>query len=368
MQILTECSFRPTTEDQEAFNAHKKTPFLGLSGSAWDLKQLQHCYIDFKPGLEALQLLKSQNLLTADSVISQHLLRHLSHDWMGILKSCADDHAQQPLSPLDHGLGKLASLPWSEHSYHSSSSPELQSSSPINQTPSNPSPEQQGKIQRTSEYAQTPTRSPGSSMCISPSALPLSPGAACSPSSTYNQSPAQRQGKGGVSVYQQSHPPSSPPEMTTPFTGMLSPPRFALSQEHKNLRARSQSIASSEMDLDESASQSGYAQGSADWDPQPTLPVIKQDKSSLPNTKLVPYSSSSSSIGHHSSPSADSNSSLASGYNLGLEPVPQENKPESDVEHVARLLMEVVMNGMVAAASSPKGSNAGRWKFKEKIG
>ena len=367
MQLSSECSFRPTTEDLGTFNAHKKTPFLGVSGSGWGLKQLQHCHIDFKPGLEALQLLKYQDLLAEESVIAQNLRLELSHDWQGILRSFADDHAQQP-SSLDGGLGKLASLPWSEHSYHSSSSRKLQSSSPINQLPYSPSPEQQRKTQMAAEYASTPTRSPGSSMCLSPSTLLSYPGAAFSTSPTSNLSPAQRQGNGGVSVYQQCLPPSSPPEVTTPFTDMLSPPKFALSQHHKNLRMRSHSIASSEMDLDASASQSGYAQGSADWEPQPTLPVFKRDKSAFSNTKLVPYSSSSSSSGHHSSPSADSNASLASGYNLALEPVPKENKPESDVEHVARLFMEVVMNGVMAAALSTKGNSPGRWKFRHKIG
>ena len=362
MDLSSDCSFRPTTEDREAFDAHKKTPFLGLSGSGWGLKQLQHCYLDFKPDLEALQLLRSQDLLPEDSVIAQHLQRDLSHDWQKILRLCANN---QKLSPLDHGLGKLASLPWSEYSYHSSSSLELQSSPPIFQSPPDPSPEQRQKTQRAAESAQTPTRSPDTSIWTSPSRLPLTPLAA---HSTSKLSPFQRQEKSDISLYRQGSPPSSPPEMTSLFADIASPPKFALAEQRKDLRLRSQSIASSEMDLDEGASQSSYAHGSADLGPQPKLPTHERDKSSLPNPGLVPYSNSSSSRGDHSSPSADSNASLASGYNLDLKPVSEESKPESDVEHVARLLMEVVMSGILPAASSLKGSNPGRWKIRDEIG
>ncbi len=74
------------------------------------VKQLQHCRIDFKSDLEALQLLKFQNLVSKNSVIAGHLRHHLSNDWHASLRSFAADHTRQPLSSLDRGLGRLASL------------------------------------------------------------------------------------------------------------------------------------------------------------------------------------------------------------------------------------------------------------------
>lgn len=140
----------------------------------------------------------------------------------------------------------------------------------------------------------------------------------------------------------------------------------------------SDSTASSKMDLDESESRPGDGQGSLDWNPQPKLPSHRQmperrdresgqaDKVPFSHAKLVPYSDSSST--GQNSPSANSNVSISSRYNPGLDPVYEEDKPEKDVEHVARLFMKVVTNGIMAAASSAKGGSPGRWDITDRVG
>lgn len=90
------------------------------------------------------------------------------------------------------------------------------------------------------------------------------------------------------------------------------------------------------------------------------------DKAPSSHTKLVPYSNSSS-TGRNSS-SANSDISVSSRYNLGLDPIHEESKSEPDVEHVARLFMKVVMNVIMAAASSAKGSSPGNWGISHRIG
>ena len=131
------------------------------------------------------------------------------------------------------------------------------------------------------------------------------------------------------------------------------------------------------MNLDESESRSEDAQGSLNWNPQPKLPSHTQmperrdrgsehaDKAPSSRAKLVPYPDSSS-TGQHS-PSADSNIFVSSRYNSGLDPVHEEDKPESEVEHVARLFMKVVTNAIMAAASSAKGSSPGQWDIIDNI-
>ena len=363
MQLPSEISFKPTTEDLDAFNGHKKTPSLGTSGSNWGLKQLQHSHVNFKSNLEALQLLKIQNVVPENSIIADHLRQNLSADWQEILKSCEAGSTQHPFSPLDYALGELASLARSEGSYHSSSSIEPQSSPPINRSPFETTLEHKRKTQRALEPTQTPSRSPGSSFWSSPPKLPSSPLARYS---TSDLSPPQRQ-----AISQQSPYPASSSRMTTPSTDMASAPRFALLEQPKQPRMLSDSTASLEMDLDESESRSGDAQGSLDWNPQPKLPSHTQmperrdrayeqaDKAPSSRTKLVPYPNSSST--GQSSPSTNSNISISSRYNFGLDPVQEEDKPEPEVEYVARLFIKVIMNAIMAAASSARGSSPGQW-------
>ena len=370
MQLPSEISFKPTREDLDAFNGHKKTPSLGISGSNWGLKQLQHSHIYFKSNFEALQLLKIQNVVPENSIIADHLRQNLSADWQEILKACEAGHTQHSFSPLDHALGELASLARSEGSYHSSSSVEPQSSPPINRSPFETSLEHEQKTQTAPESTQTPIRSPGSSIWSSPSKLPSSPLARYS---TSDLSPPRRQ-----AISQQSPHPASSSRMTMPSIGMASAPGFALLEQPKHSRMRSDSTASLEMDLDESESRSGDAQGSLDWNPQPKLPSHTQmperrdresgqeDKAPSSRTKLVPYPNSSST--GQNSPSANSNVSVSSRYNLGLDPIHEEDKPELDVEHVARLFMEVVINAIMAAASSAKGSSSRQWGISYLIG
>ena len=138
------------------------------------------------------------------------------------------------------------------------------------------------------------------------------------------------------------------------------------------------STASLELDWDESKSRSGDAQGPLDWNSQPKLPSHTQlleargrkseqaDKAPSSRAKLVPYSNSSST--GQNSPSAKSYISVSSRYNLGRDPSHEENKPEPDVEHVARLFMKVVMNATMAAASLAKGSSPGNWGISHRIG
>ena len=369
MQLPSEISFKPTREDLDAFNAHKKTPSLGTSGSNWGLEQLQHSHVHFKSNLEALQLLKIQNVVPENSIIANHLRQNLSADWQEILKSCEAGYTQHSFSQLDCALGELASLARSEGSYHSSSSIEPQSSPPINKSPFETSLEHETKTQRALESTQTPSRSPGSSIWSSPPKLPSSPLARYS---TSNLSPPQRQ---AISK-QSSHPAPSSRE-TTSYTDMTSAPRFALLEEPEQPRMLSDSTASLEMDLDESESRSEDAQGLLNWSPQPKLPSHTQmperrdreseqaNKAPSSRAKLVPYSSSSST--GQISPSANSNISISSRYNLGLDPVHEEDKPEREVEHVARLFMKVVMNAIMAAASSAKGSSPGQWDIIHRI-
>ena len=159
---------------------------------------------------------------------------------------------------------------------------------------------------------------------------------------------------------------------------MASAPRFAILEQPKQPRRLSDSSASLEMDLDESESHPDDAKGSLDWSPQPKLPSHTQiperrdreseqaDKAPSSRAKLVPYSNSSST--GKISPSANSNISISFCYNLGLDPVHEEDKPELDVEYVARLFMNVVMDAIMAAASSAKGSNPGQWDISYRIG
>ena len=370
MQLPSEIIFKPTREDLDAFNGHKKTPSLGTSGSNWGLKQLQHSCVHFKSNLEARQLLKIQNLVPETSIVADHLQKILSTDWQEILKLCKAGYTQHSFSPLDCALGELASLARSEGSYHSSSSVERQSSQPSNRSPFETSLEHERKTQGALESAQTPSRSPGSSTWSSPSKLPSSPLARYS---TSGLSPPRRQ-----AISQQSPHPASSSRMTTPSTDMASAPGFAMLEQPKQPHRLSDSTASLEMDLDESESQSGDAQSSLDWNPQPKLPSHTQmserrdreneqeDKAPSSRAKLVPYSNSSST--GQNSPSANSNISVSSHYNHGLDPVHEEDKPELDVEHVARLFMKVVMDAIMAAASSAKGSNPGQWDIWHRIG
>ncbi len=52
----------------------------------------------------------------------------------------------------------------------------------------------------------------------------------------------------------------------------------------------------------------------------------------------------------------------------GLDPGHEENKPEPEVEHVARLFMKVAMNAIIIAASLAKGSSPGQWGISYRIG
>ena len=370
MQLPSEIIFKPTREDLDAFNGHKKTPSLGTSGSNWGLKQLQHSFVHFKSNLEALQLLKIQDLVPENSIIADHLQKTLSADWQGVLKSCEAGYTQHSFSPLDCALGGLASLARNEGSYHSSSSIEPHASPPTNRSPFETSLEHERKTQGALEPTQTPSRSPSSSIWSSPSKLPSSPLARYS---TSDLSPPRRQ-----ATSQQSSHPASFSRMITPSTDMASAPRFALLEQPTQPRMLSDSTASLEMDLDESESQSGDAHGFLDWSPQPKLPSHTQmperrdreyeqaDKPPFSRTKLVPYPNSSST--GQSSPSANSNISVSSRYNLGLDPVHEEDKPELDVEYVARLFMNVVMDAIMAAASSAKGIYPGQWDISHRIG
>lgn len=363
MPAPSEGLYCPPTPAPHAFSAHGKTPSLGLSGSSWGLKQIQHCYINFKSDLEAIQLIVSPDLVPDNSIIAAHLRQTLSREWLDILKSCETNSGQQPLSTLDRSLGELASLKWSEHSYHSSSSLELKSSPPIDQSPSNPSLEEQRKTQ-------TPTHSPESSMRTSPSPLSSSPLARYS---TSHLLPAQSQEENNLSIEQRNFPSSTPPETTRSFVGIGSPPRLALSSKPGDLRIRSHSTSSAETDLDETASQAGNAQGHADWSPQPELPrhrpIVQQHevKTSPLQPRLVPYSSSSPLVEHRSSPSAHSNASLASRHNLGLDPVPEEDRDERSVECVTRLFIGVIIDSIRAAASAPTRSNPKGWIIRDQV-
>ena len=369
MQLPSEIIFKPTREDLDAFNGHKKTPSLGTSGSNWGLKQLQHSYVHFKSNLEALQLLKIQNLVPDNSIIADQLQNILSTDWQEILKSCEAGYTQHFFSPLDHALGELASLARNECSYHSSSSIVPQSSPPINRSPFETPLEHERKTQRAPKSVQTPSHSPSSSIWSSPTRLPSSPLARYS---TSGLSPPRRQ-----AISQQSPHPASSSRMTTSSTNITSAPRFAMLEQPKQPRRLSDSTASLEMDLDESESRSSDAQGSLDWIPQPKLPSHtpmperrdreseQADKAPSSRAKLVPYSNSSST--GQNSPSANSNISVSSRYNLGLDPVREEDKPELDVEYVARLFMNVVMDAIMAAASSANGSSPGEWEIKQYI-
>ena len=369
MQLPSEISFKPTREDLDAFNGHKKTPSLGTSGSNWGLKQLQHSHVHFKSNLEALQLLKIQNVVPENSIIANHLRQHLSADWQEVLKSCEAGYNRHSFSPLDCALGGLASLARSEGSYHSSSSVEPRSSPPIYRPPFGTSLEHERETQRALDPTQTPSRSPGSSIWSSPPKLPSSPLARYS---TSNLSPPQRQ-----AISEQSSHPVPFSMVTTPATDMASAPRFALLERPKQPRMLSESTASSEMDLDESESRSEAFQGFLNWNLQPKLPSHTQtperrdreseqaDKALSSRAKLVPYSDSSST--GHNSPSADSNISVSRRFNFGLDPVHEEDKPESDVEHVARLFMKVITNAIIAAASSTRGIRPGQWEIIDQI-
>ena len=369
MQLPSEISFKPTKEDLNAFNGHKKLPSLGTSGSSWGFKQLQHSYVHFKSNFEALQLLKVQNVLPVNSIIDDTLRQNLSADWQEILKSCQAGNSQHSLSQLDCALGQLASLARSDGSYHSSSSVEPQSSPPLNSLPFEASLEHERKTQKVLGSVPTPSRSPGSSDWSSPPKLPSSPLARFS---TSDLSPPRRQ-----AISQQSLYSGSPPRRMTPSTDMASAPRSALMEHPRQPRTLSDSTAGLEMDLDECESQSGDSQGSLDRSSQLKLPSHKQmperldresdqaDKAPSSRAKLVPYSSSSST--GQTSPSANSNISVSSRYNLGLDPVHQEDKPEVDVEYVARLFMNVVMDAIMAAASSAKGSGPEQWGMDYRI-
>ena len=369
MQLPSEISFKPTREDLDAFNARKKTPSLGTSGSNWGLKQLQHCHVHFKSNFEAIQLLKIQDVVPENSIIANHLRQNLSADWQKILKSNEAGSTQHSFSQLDYALGELASLAQSEGSYHSSSSVEPQSSPPINRSPFETSIEYAQKPQGALESAQTPSRSPASSIWSSPPKLPSSPLARYS---TSNLSPPGRQATSEL-----SSPPAPSSRVATHSTDMASAPRFALLEQPEQPRMLSDSTASLEMDLDESESRSEDAQGSLDWNPHPKLPSHTQmserrdreskqaDKASISRAKLVPYSSSSST--GQNSPSANSNITKITRYNLGLDPVHGEDKPEKEVEHVARLFMNVVMNAIMTAASSAKGNSPRQWDIIHRI-
>lgn len=370
MQFPSEINFKPTREDLDAFNGHKKTPSLGTSGSNWGLKQLQYSHVHFKSNLEALQLLKIQKVVPENSIIANHLRRNLSAYWQEILKSCEAGSTQHSFSPLDYALGELASLARSEDLYHSSSSVEPQSSPPINRSPFETSIEHEINTQRALESAQTPSRSPSSSIWSSPSKLPSSPLARYS---TSDLSPPRRQ-----AISQQSPHPASSSKMTPPSTYMASARRFAPPEQPQQPRMQSVRTPGWEIDLDERRSRTDDAQGSLDWNSQPKMPSHAQmperrdgeseqaDKAPSSRTKLVPYPESSST--GKDSPSVNSSVSVSSRYNLGLDPVHEENKPEPDVEHVARLFMKVVMNAIMAAASSVKGSSPGKWGISYRIG
>ena len=375
MQLPAEISFKPTREDLDAFNARKKTPSLGTSGSNWGLKQLQHCHVHFKSNFEAVQLLKMQDVVPENSTIANHLRQDLSADWQEILKSCESGRTHHSFSQLDYALGELASLVRSEGSYHSSSSIELQSSPPSNRSPFETSLESVRETPRPLELTQTPSRSPGSSSWSSPPRLLSSPLARYS---TSNLSPPRRQ-----AISQQSSHPAPSFRIITPSTHTASAPRFALLEEPEQPRMLSDTTASLETDLDENESRSGDAHGSLDWNPQPKLPSHTQmperperperrdqeselpNKASITRAKLVPYSSSSST--GQNSPSANSNISVSRRYNFGLDPVHGEDKHEKEVEHVARLFMKVVMNAIMTAASSAKGSSPEQWDIVHRI-
>ena len=366
MPLPVEKSFKPTEEDQDAFNGRKKTPSLGTSGSSWGLKQLQHSHVHFKSEFEAIQLLKDKNVVPVNSIIDDTVQQNLSADWQEILNSCqaGDTHS---LSPLYCALGELASLARSDGPYYSSSSVIAQSSPPFNSSPFETSLEHERRTQRVLGFVPTPSPSPGSSDRASPLKLLSSPLAKYS---TSGLSPPRRQ-----AIFQQSPHSGFLSRTITPSTDMA---RFAPMEQPKQRRTPSDSTAGLKMDLDESESQSGDSEGSLDRNFQPKLPSHKQmperlnresdqaDKASSSLAKLVPYSSSSS-IGQ-SSPSANSSISVSSRYNLGLHPVHEEDKPEVDVEYVARLFMNVVMDAIMAAASSARGSGPGQWGMDYRIG
>ena len=365
MPLPVEKSFKPTEEDQDAFNGRKKTPSLGTSGSSWGLKQLQHSHVHFKSEFEAIQLLKDKNVVPVNSIIDDTVQQNLSADWQEILNSCqaGDTHS---LSPLYCALGELASLARSDGPYYSSSSVIAQSSPPFNSSPFETSLEHERRTQRVLGFVPTPSPSPGSSDRASPLKLLSSPLAKYS---TSGLSPPRRQ-----AIFQQSPHSGFLSRTITPSTDMA---RFAPMEQPKQRRTPSDSTAGLKMDLDESESQSGDSEGSLDCNSQLKLPRHKPmperldregeqaDKAPSSRAKLGPYSSSSST--GQNSPSANSNISVSSRYNFDLNPVPEEAKCESDVEHVARLFMSVVWNAISAAASSAKGSSAGRWELSHKI-
>lgn len=118
-------------------------------------------------------------------------------------------------------------------------------------------------------------------------------------------SPARRQGKNDFSVYQQNPPPNPSRDNNAHHIYSFAF-KYSLLEQPGDLRMVSHSRASSEVDLDESASQLDYAQGSADWGPQPKLPTHKPipergnlggkqtDRPSLSCPKPVPYSKQNS--------------------------------------------------------------------------
>ena len=299
-------------------------------------------------------------MLPLNSTIGRTLRLVLSTDWQEILDSCQTSNTHS-LSELECALGQLASLARSDGSYHSSSSVDPRSSPLTNRPTFEASPEHERGTQRVMESVPTPSHSPRSSDWSSPPKMPSSPPAGYS---TSGLSPARRQ-----AISQQSLYSGSPPRMMTPSTDMA---RLAPKEHPKQPRTPSDSSAGLEMDLDASESQSGDFEGSLDWDSPLKLPRHKPmperlDRG-LEQADKAPSSrySSSSSTGQKS-PSANSNVSVSSRYNFDLEPVLEEAKSESDVEHVARLFMTAVWNAIKAAAPSGKGSNAGRWGLSHDI-
>ena len=144
-------------------------------------------------------------------------------------------------------------------------------------------------------------------------------------------------------------------------------------EQPKQPRTPSDSTAGLEMDLDASESQSGDSEGSLDWDSPLKLPRHKPmperlDRGSEKADKAPSSGYSSSPSAGQKSPSANSNISASSRYNFRLIPVPEEDKPELDVDHVARLFMDVVMDAIMAVAPSAKGSNPRNWEISNDIG
>lgn len=110
-----------------------------------------------------------------------------------------------------------------------------------------------------------------------------------------------------------------------------------------------------------------------DWDSRPLLPTrqpkIGQPKTKDQDTEDAPRLESDFALSSNDPPSVGqtahytSEVELSRRYNLTMEPVPEEIKPENHVEEVALDYIDVIICGVIAAASAKKE----RWKIRYQV-